>query len=605
MAGDTYVRFRIVTRSAMLALICLGVVGTAAAQNIDCFNRELKLPAAPTEAQATRCYNSINDTSLKADRQGIALYNAARLHGSLAERATDSASKGALYNNVVQDVIRSRDRAPDASATFTDRWDGWRNKEEQLAINRRIVADRGFQLAKAYIGLGKIGGAGPACSGPDDCYNKALGELAADQAARNAGGDVYDETVYLRALTYIDTQRIGQARSDLEYLRNIPRHQAWASSSLGSFYREEAKKRLEPPLTLVKVADARNELNNALGIDSTLLDVRLDYAKTYLQEAALQTAAGDKRTALASAQREYGTAISAAASAPAAQRFAAYAGRGDAFYQEALLESDTPARQAKLSSAITDLKEAAQLDTTATGADNQWKYAQALAAANRPEAAEAFAEAARRYGGAGNGRLAQAEVDFMDGRKLFEAGNFNLARGKFRSVTDGNQGDKLAPAYYYQSAIDLIEKVSPVSNADKAAGAGGGGSPYREQACLARIFAGDTPVKDKTALSACTGSDVLVGLFYLRNAQLVPASQRAAARRLAQEAFNRVVGSSATIQKWPGSQVYSVGDIATTGYALAAWCSTDGSTGIQVVLPADRLNAASDFLTTYRVYACR
>lgn len=589
-------------RPAAIGLGIALMTGQAHAQSVDCYDRALVMPRVVTEAMADVCHRKTVVENTTNDRHAIALYNAARLYVVLGDQAQDRTVKVSAYDNAVTDILESRDRAADSNIAFLNPWrrGDKRSQAEQMTANRLFLANRSYQLGKAYLELGRLDGS-RACPSRDACFEKAAAELENDAAAR-AAGLFQDDYVYLRATVYLAWGQSLPARRDLEFLKNRPTYSLVATQKLGEMFLADAQRQLASPLTLSGILAARMSYKAAQSMPVAAMAAQIGLADTYLLEARLADEPGDRRARYAEAAREYGLAVALAASqGGVGDRLRAYEGRGEAFLELARLGD-----QQSLVSAISDLEKAAGLDATLIGATAQLMLAHALADAGRwPDADLAYAEAERRFGADPRAGLARAEKAFARGKRLYAAAEHGAAREQFqRALAETGWHEARADAYFFLSAIDLQLGQSAIVNADQAMAAGGG-SPYREQACLARIAAGGQAVKGKAALPACAGNDLLVGLFYLRHAQLSTTAKIAnESRRLAQDAFARAQASKDVLGTSPASEALRVSDLADLGIAVALGCSSAAGLNVPVNLDPVTLEKAKAYFSLHRAYAC-
>lgn len=578
-------------------------IAHAHAQSVDCYDRALAMPKIVTVAMADGCHAKVSSENTTNDRHAIALYNAARFYVALGEREEDGTLKAAAYDSAIADILESRDRAGDANIAFTNPWHKGdkRSQAAQMAANRLLVANRSYVLGKAYFELGKLNGA-RACPAQGPCFEMAAAELENDASAR-AEGAILDDYIFLRASVYLAWGQTTPARRDLELLKVSPTYGAAAAQKLGEMFLADAQRHLVPPFTTSGILAARLSYKAALGLPSSAVAGQLGLAETFLLEAQLVEEAGERRARYTDAAREFALAVAETTHQErVADRLRAHEGRGTAFFELARL-GDAQA----LGLAIRDLQTASGLDAALGGAPAQLMLARALCEAGRePEADAAYAEAARRFGTDPRAALARAEQAFARGRVFFAGADNERARDQFqRALAEAGWREGRADAYFFLSAIDLRAGRNAVANADAATAAGGGASPYREQACLARVAAGGQAVQKKTALPACAGSDILLGLFFLRHAQVAPTAAIANdSRRLAQDAFVRARTSEGRLGISPVSGGLRVSDLAAFGSAVALGCSSAAGLNVPVDLDAAQLDAAKAFFTLHRVHAC-
>lgn len=590
-------------RTAMLTLLLTTLTGKAYAQSIDCYDRALVIPRVVTPSSADSCHRKVIEENTTNDRHAIALYNAGRLYIVLGDQAQDKAAKIAAYDKATADILESRDRAADNNSAFLKPWrkGDKRSQEAQIAANRFFVANRTFQLAKAYLELGRLDG-GRACPSRDGCLERAAAELENDAAAQTAG-TFRDDFIYLRATAYLEWGQTAPARRDLEFLKSSAIYGPAAAQKLGDMLLADAQRQLGPPVTTAGIMSARVSYKAAAAIPAVAVAGQLGLAGTYLLEAQGAPDLSERRARFLDAAREFGLALSMTNSpAAAADELEAYKGRGTALYQLGRLGDAS-----SMNLAIEDLQKAAALEFSLGGGKAQLMLARALAEAGREvEADAAYAEAERRFGQDPEATSARAERAFSQGKQLYADGNDPGARLAFqRALKETAWSDGRADAFYFLSAIDLRAGQNAIENADAATLAGGGSSPYREQACLARISAGGSPVKKKTALPACAGNDLLLGMFYLRHAQLAPtASSASESRRQAQDAFLRARTSNDVLRTSPISEVFRVSDLATFGSAVALGCSSTAGLNVPVDLDAAKLEQAKTFFRLHHVHAC-
>lgn len=589
-------------RPAVLVLTMSLLIGQAHAQALDCYDRALVMPKAVTEDMADACKRKIIVENTTNDRHAIALYNAARFYVVLGDQAQDRALKASAYDGAVTSILESRNRAADNNIAFQSPWrrGDKRSKSEQMTANRLFIANRSYQLAKAYLELGRLDGS-RTCPSRDSCFERAAAELESDAAARAAGA-FYDDYLYLRATVNLAWGQSVPARRDLEFLKDRPAYSQIATQKLAEMLLADAQRHLAPPLTLSAILAARMSYKAALGLRPAAIAGQIGVADTYLLEAELADEMGQRRVRYEEAAREYGLAVTLAASqGEVDERLRAYQGRG-----QALLELARLGDQQSLVSAISDLEKAADLDATLGGATAQLMLAQALERAERwTDADLAYAEAERRFGTDSRAALARGDKAFARGKRLYAAEELGMAREQFQNALAETGWRAARPdAYFFLSAIDLQLGQSAIKNADQAMAASGG-SPYREQACLARIAAGGQAVKGKAALPACAGNDFLVGLFYLRHAQLSRAATIAnESRRLAQDAFVRAQGSKELLRTSPVSEALRVSDLAHFGIAVALGCSSAAGLNVPVNLDPVTIEKAKAYFALHRAYAC-
>lgn len=602
-------RMRVALRMSVAALgvsfsLWIGPwTGEAQAQSLDCYDRALVLPSRITPPMAESCHSKVKQENTTNDRHAIALYNGARLFIALADAQTDSALRTQGYDSAVADILESRERAGEDNIAFTQPWrrGDKHSQAGQMAANRYFLANRSYQLAKAYLELARLGG-GRACARREECLEKAAGELEQDAAAR-AAGSFRDDYIYLRASVYMEWGQTSSARRDLELLKESPGYAALASRRLGEIFLAEAERQLAPPVSLAGLLAARVSYRAALSAPGAAEAARLGLAGTYLSEARLSADPTLRRARLEDAAHEFALAVSATADGPQGNMLRAHAGRG-----EALLELSRLGDTAMLAPAISELETAAGLEAGVSGAPAQLMLARALSDAGRHgEADVAYAEAQRRFGSDPRAGLARAERAFASGRRLFVAGNSTAAREQFDiALGESSWREGQAEAHYFLSAIALQLGQDAVAEADAASAAGSGLSPYHEQACLTRIAAGGLAVLRQTALPACAGNDLLLGMFYLRHAQLAGTAAAAnESRHIAQDAFARARASGGALGTSPVSDRLRVADLAAYGSAVALGCSSTAGLSIPVDLDSARLEAARAFFTLHRVAACR
>jgi hypothetical protein len=589
-------------RPAALVLSITLLIGQAHAQPFDCYDRALVMPKAVTEDMAEACQRKIIVENTTNDRHAIALYNAARFYVVLGDQAEDKALKASAYDGAVANILESRDRAADNNVAFLNPWrrGDKRSKSEQMTANRLFIANRSYQLAKAYLELGRLDGS-RTCTSRDSCFERAATELESDAAAR-AAGPFYDDYLYLRATVNLAWGQSIPARRDLEFLKDRPAYSLIATQKLGEMLLAEAQRQLASPLTLSGILAARMSYKAALNLRPAAMAGQIGIAETYLLEARLADETGQRRVRYEEAAREYGLAVTVAAShGGVGERLRAYEGRGEAFLELARLGD-----QQSLVSAISDFEKAAGLDATLSGATAQLMLAHALEDAERwTDADLAYAEAERRFGADTRAGLARGDKAFARGKRLYAAAELSPAREQFQNaLAETSWRAARADAYFFLSAIDLQLGQSAIVNADQAMTAGGG-SPYREQACLARIAAGGQAVKAKAALPACAGNDLLIGLFYLRHAQLSTAATIAnESRRLAQDAFARAQASKELLRTSPASEALRVSDLAHFGIAVALGCSSAAGLNVPVNLDAVTIEKTKAYFSLHRAYAC-
>lgn len=577
-------------------------LGPAQAQGVDCYDRALSLPAAITAAMADSCHSKVSSENTTNDRHAIALYNAARFYVALGDRETDHTKKAEAYQRAVADLLESRERASDDNVAFRQPWrkGDKRSQNAQMEANRYLVANRSYLLASAYFELAKLSGHG-ACQSRDSCFEMAAAELEKD-VGRGAGA-FHDTYVFLRARIYVDWGQSAPARRDLEVLRNSPVHGAAASRMLGQMFLADAQRQLAPPLTISGILAARVAYKAALPIPTAALPAQLGVADSFLLEAQRVEKAAEQLARYTDAAREFTLAVTMTTQqGSAVEQRRAHEGRGVAQMEMAKL-GDAQA----LALAITDLETAARLDTTSGGAPAQLMLARALADAGRTaESDAAYSEAARRFGSDLRASLARSEQAFARGKAFFAGNDYASARAQFdHALAEADWRQGRADAYYFLSAIDLRIGGNAIFNADAAVAAGGGASQYRAQACLARVAAGGSAVKQKTAMTACTGDDFLLGVFYLRHAQLAPSAGSAnTSRRLAQEAFTRARISAGLLRLSPSAEPLQVSELAAFGSAVALGCSSTPGLNVPVELSAGQVAAARSFFELHRVHSC-
>ncbi|SUS03328.1 hypothetical protein DF3PB_10080 [uncultured Defluviicoccus sp.] len=561
------------------------------------------MPAIVTSAMAERCHRKITDENTTNDRHAIALYNAARFYVALGDKEHDATLKSVAYDAAVSDLLESRDRAADTNTAFINPWQRGdkRSQAAQMASNRFFLANRSYLLGKAYLELGKLNGA-RACAGREQCFEKAAAELEHDAAAR-AAGTLRDDYFYLRASVYLAWGQFTLARRDLELLKDSPTYGAPAVQALGEMFIADAKRQLVPPLSLGGIAGARASYQAALSLSAESIQGQLGLAETYMLEARIAGEQSDRRTRYGDAAREFGRAISMAGSHDQApDRLRALEGRGTALLELARL-GVVPA----LDGAISDLKAAAELDPGIGGAPAMLMLARSLIDAKRESEADiAYAEAERRFGADPRASLARGEHAFARGKQLYARADHAGARAQFQqALAEMVWQDGRADAYFFLSAIDLLTAQNAIADADAAKTAGGGISPYWEQACLARIAAGGVVIRSKAAMANCAGNDLLLGLFYLRHAQLMPTVGAAnESRRLAQDAFIRARTAGGSILTSPMPETLLIADLAAFGSGVALSCSSAAGLNVSVDLDVAKLEKAKSFFQLHRVHAC-
>lgn len=589
-------------RPAVIVLSMTLFGGQAYAQRFDCYDRALMMPKAVTADMAEACQRKIFIENTTNDRHAIALYNAARFYVALGDQEQDRALKASAYDNAVASIQESRERAADNNIAFLNPWrrGDKRSQAEQMTANRLFIANRSYQLAKAYLELGRLDGS-RACPSRDSCFEQAAAELENDAAAR-AAGPFYDDYLYLRATVNLTWGQAIPARRDLELLKERPAYSLIATQKLGEMLLADAQRHLASPLTLSGILAARMSYKAALSLRPAAMAGQIGIAETYLLEARLTDETGQRRVRYEEAAREYGLAVTVAASqGGVGDRLRAYEGRGEAFLELARLGD-----QKSLVSAISDFQKAAGLDATLSGATAQLMLAHALEDAEQwTDADLAYVEAERRFGADPRAGLARADKAFARGKRLYAAAELGNAREQFQNaLAETGWRAARADAYFFLSAIDLQLGQSAIVNADQAMAAGGG-SPYREQACLVRIAAGGQAVKGKAALPACAGNDLLIGLFYLRHAQLSTAATTAnESRRLAQDAFARAQASKELLRTSPASEALRVSDLARFGIAVALGCSSAAGLNVPVDLDPLTIEKTKAYFSLHRAYAC-
>jgi len=376
-----------------------------------------------------------------------------------------------------------------------------------------------------------------------------------------------------------------------------------ASRMLGEIFLADARRQLSPPLKTSSILAARVAYRAAVAIPTAAMAGQLGVADTFLMEAERVEEDVLQRARYADAAREFGLAVTMATQqGSTADRRRAHEGHGIAQLKLAQLGD---ARALEL--AIKDLEPAAGFDVTPEGASAQLMLARALDTAGRAtEADAAYSEAARRFGPDPRANLARAEQAFVRGKTLVSDKNYDGARAQFEqalAVTSWQEGR--ADAFLFLSEIDLQAGRNAVSNADGAVVAGGGAMPYRAQACLARVAAGGSAVKNKSALTTCLGDDLLIGLFYLRHAQLSPTAASAnESRRLAQDSFARARLAKSQLLSSEIVGPVSVSDLAVFGNAVALGCSSTAGLDVPVDLSPEQLARARAFFELHRVHSC-
>jgi hypothetical protein len=576
----------------------------ATAQAPPCYDRDAALPANNPTGAAEICHSKIRVENTTNDRHAIALYNAARFYNVASSLTADASRKAAFYSAAVSDILESRERASDDNPAFHTPWRrGDKNsRTAQDAANRFFLADRSYQLGKAYLGLAELGDA-RTCGSPENCLERAADELEHNPSARLAGG-YYEDYVFLRANVYLAWRQLPFAKRDLEALRTSARFSGAASEKLGALLLAEANTARGDAKSPTGLAQARQAYRAALDLPSAGLRAQLGLAETYLDEASLNRQDRDRRENFRNSRREYDLAVQLAHSqADAALKRQAFEGRGRAAFELARLEGDA----ATLENAISDLSQAADQETGLAGAPAQLMLARALSEARRaPEADAAFTEAERRFGIDPRVRAARADHAYARGRQDFDNGSYGNAEAHFRqAVGESAWLEDRADAYFFLSAIRLQSGTDARPDADAAVAAGDGKPQYRDQACLVRVAAGGAPVLGKSAFNLCAGKDVLEGLFYLRYAQFGPnLADRTSSRRLAQAAFDRARVSQEQISTFPHSPQVLVSDIAIYGSAVALGCSSALGMTVPVELDQARLARAAAFFKMHHVHAC-
>jgi tetratricopeptide (TPR) repeat protein len=219
------------------------------------------------------------------------------------------------------------------------------------------------------------------------------------------------------------------------------------------------------------------------------------------------------------------------------------------------------------------------------------------------------------------------------GMNYYAQSAYGDAAGYFQKVISQTGGAGGAPgpgqtepralAYYYLSLINDQRGAAAgaaalragVENADAAIGLGMSKSPYREQACVARILRGGTSVTTRDSSTACSVGEqpngmLLLGLFNLRKARFVSTTLRPAALELAQVWFdqglreidrtNGVTGAEGIV--WPGlTSPPSVRDMLQYGKAKVVSCS---GLSIDANLSLEQIQRAEAFFEFYGVNDC-
>jgi len=218
------------------------------------------------------------------------------------------------------------------------------------------------------------------------------------------------------------------------------------------------------------------------------------------------------------------------------------------------------------------------------------------------------------------GRILYGQSNFGDAANYFQQ-VVNLTGGSNSSPSPGDL-DAKAEAHYYLSLINTQRGASSsstalaaaVSNADAAVRLAASRSPYREQACIARILRGGASVLAPDASTSCAGNDqpdgmLLQGLFHLKRARFLSTTSRSAGLELAQVWFDQglreIARSGAPTEarfKWPASLLQPViRDMLQYGKAKVVSCtglSTDANLSI------DQIRRAEEFFRFFGVDDC-
>ncbi len=225
-----------------------------------------------------------------------------------------------------------------------------------------------------------------------------------------------------------------------------------------------------------------------------------------------------------------------------------------------------------------------------------------------------------------------ARAPLQVGKILYNQNNFGESGNYFQQVINLTGGSSAPPApgdldikadaYYYLSLINTQRGASAtpavlasgVANADAAVRLGASRSPYREQACIARIIRGGNSVLAPDASTVCAGNDqpdgmLVLGLFHLKRARYLSAANRPGALELAQVWFDNglreVMRSTTTSEakfKWPGSlPPPTIRDMLQYGKAKVVSCT---GLSIDANLSIDQIRRAEEFFRFYGVDEC-
>lgn len=603
----------------------------------DCFKYPLTLPEAKLDTIARTC--------------GQEFLTARKLPDQLANAGVHA---GAAHNR----LRRYGDAAPILERVVQD-----------MRAGPAALEDARYQLAMAYVGLG-----GQTPEGPERVAMLGKGISALDAALASPGlsrgSPLYNLALFQRATAYQ-----SRASGTFDYSNAIDGFAALAEGVTGadSALRESARQNLIAVATTAGAYEMKSGVmdasssqraaaiyEKALRFDPRNLDLNIGLGSARLAIAA-SAAAPDRPGWFERA----GAAFTAARNAGPTGPQAAAVNLGLARASRAL---------GRLSDAVGYYKSAIAYDpanrwAVSTLAETQVEYARSL-----PEGAArvaAYRDAEQTYLAmfqqAGTspafkaamlmtlanvqsqqpGRTEDIRRTLMDaiaidpgspraplqvGRILYNQSNLGEAGTYFQQVinlTGGSGGspapsdiDLKADAFYYLSLINsqrgssanAATLAAAVSNADAAVRLAASRSPYREQACIARILRGGASVTASDASSVCSSNDqadgmLLLGLFHLKRARFVSASNRPSALELAQVWFDQgtreITRSGLPAEarfKWPGAlSSPAIRDMLQYGKAKVVSCtglSTDANLSI------DQIRRAEEFFRFYGVDDC-
>lgn len=603
----------------------------------DCFKYPLTLPEAQLRTIADTCEQQF----LTARRLPDELANAG-VHAGAAHNRLQAYGKAApILERVVQD--------PRAGAVTRE--------------------DARYQLALAYVGLG-----GQTPEGPERAALLGKGITALDAALASPGlargSALYNLAVFQRATAYQN-----RAAGTFDYSNAIDGFSVIADGLTGAdpALREAARKNLIAVATTAGsyemksgVTDASSAqraasiYEKALRFDPRNMDLNIGLGAARLAIAA-SAAAPDRAgwferagSAFSEALKAGPTGAQAAAVNLGLARSSRALGRlRDAIgYYKSAIAYDPANRWAVSTLAETQVeyarsladgaaKVAAYRDAEQTylamfqqsGTSSAYKAAMLMTLANVQSQQPGRTEDVRRT------LLDAIAIDpgsprapLQVGRILYNQSSFTDAANYFQQVinlTGGANGspsptdiDLKSDAFYYLSLINsrlgssasAATMASAVSNADAAVRLAASRSPYREQACIARIIRGGASVTAGDASSVCASNDqadgmLLLGLFHLKRARYLSAASRPSALELAQVWFDQGLreftrsGLPAEARfRWPGSLTApAIRDMLQYGKAKVVSCtglSTDANLSI------DQIRRAEEFFRFYGVDDC-